>query len=137
MQSSVHQGRTWLYRFHPHVHSAALWEPPGQKALVGPVKTHWINADFSFEEQSPVFSHKKTSGFIAHYKDIMINETLQIMKKNNNLHMMIHIMEFFFIRRTNRVKWNMTRLGLIINRPLPHKLFPLMSEANPLCHRGQ
>lgn len=95
MQSSVHQGRTWLYRFHPHVHSAALWEPPGQKALVGPVKTHWINADFSFEEQSPVFSHKKTSGFIAHYKDIMINETLQIMKKNNNLHMMIHIMEFF------------------------------------------
>lgn len=29
MLSSVHQGRTWLCRFHPHVHSAALWEPPG------------------------------------------------------------------------------------------------------------
>lgn len=72
---------------------------------MGPVKVKWINADFSFKEYSPVFSHKKTSGFIAHHKDIVINETLKIMKKNNNLNMMIHIMEFFS-RRTIRVKWN-------------------------------
>lgn len=66
----------------------------------------------------------------------MINETLQIMKKKNNLNMMIHIMEFFLSE--GQIELNgMTRLGLIINRPLPHKLFPLMSEANPLCHRGQ
>lgn len=52
---------------------------------MGPVTIHWIKEDFSLEENSPVFSPKKTSGVIAHRKDNVINETLQIMRKHNHL----------------------------------------------------